>query len=76
MGTNGRPSHSRFRITRANSSTIGVADGSIIATIITVHMTNMKTTSFRLQDWVLGMATLAAMALMLIEPMPAASRTV
>ena len=42
VGAYGRPTNSRFSRTRPKSRIIGVADGSIIATIITVHMMNMK----------------------------------
>ena len=55
---------------------MGVADGSIIATIITTHMPNMKTTSSGLDDRVLGMAIVATMESSSIEPLLAAIRIV
>ena len=36
--------------------TVGVTEGSIIANIITAHMTNMKTTSVADQDIIIGIA--------------------
>ena len=37
-------------------STMGVAGGTIMATIITAHMRNMNRKSATLQDWIRGIA--------------------
>jgi hypothetical protein len=43
-------------LTEANIKTIGVAEGTIMATIITAHMTNMRTKSTAPQDCIWGIA--------------------
>ena len=58
VGANGRSADLRFSETRPKIITVGVTDGSIIANIITAHMTNMKTKSAADHAIIFGIAML------------------
>ena len=56
VATKGRDCSRRLRFTVANNRTIGAALGTIMATIITAHITNISEKSAPLQDLTLPMA--------------------
>jgi len=56
VATNGRDCSRRLRLTVANSSTMGAALGTIMATIITAHIRYINEKSAPFQDLTLPMA--------------------
>ena len=59
MGAKGRPADARFSRTLSKIITVGVTEGSIMANIMTAHITSMKRKSTALQGAISGIAMAA-----------------